>query len=285
MPQWSCPHLPSARSWPGQCLEPFGSGAGLVRRVPTQLPRAMAWRSGPPSISASAAPAARAPAALPSKGKTPGSSAPVVSRAEGTPKAVGGSTAASAKPGEPGRQGATGPLASQLDSILGAHIRVRTAAGRVLEGQLFALADGLAVLREVRTHTYLRADVHTVNVARITHLQVLGMVDGALPADAPLTAVDMAAVRARETAVAEELRMDLALVGDGVSSRGQAAFNVLRRVLGRQVEWRGKSILAHGVVVVDEPYTRESARVTTETATSKNTFMMVTGQLDRLTQP
>lgn len=153
-----------------------------------------------------------------------------------------------------------------------------------MSGQLFALADGLAVLREVRTHTYLRADVHTVNVARITHLQVLGMVDGALPADAPLPAVDMATVHAREAAMAEELRMDLALVGDGVSPRGQAAFNVLRRVLGRQVEWRGKSILAHGVVVVDEPYTKESAHVVTETATSKNTFMMVTGQLDRLTQ-
>lgn len=133
-------------------------------------------------------------------------------------------------------------------------------------------------------HTYLRADVHTVNVARITHLQVLGMVDGALAADAPLPAVDPAAVRAREAATADELRSDLALVGDGVSPRGQAAFNVLRRVLGRQVEWRGKSILAHGVVVVDEPYTKASARVTTDSATAQNTFRMVTGQLDRLTQ-
>lgn len=159
-------------------------------------------------------------------------------------------------------------------------MKLRTAGGRVLQGELFAVSHGMAVIREVREHTYLRATVHTVNLAAVTHVAVLGRAEGALAATAPLPRLDAGSMQARVNETAGKMRAELSRVGDGVSGDAQAVFYMLHRMFG-DVRWSGADVVIHGTVVVPAPYKSGAARVLTGVPAADARLGFVKQQLDR----
>ena len=172
------------------------------------------------------------------------------------------------------------PVVLGPDAVLGAMVKIRTSSGRVLQGELFAVSHGMAVIREVRKHTYLRADVHTVNLAAVTHVAVLGRADGALPASAPLPRLDPAAATARVRDTGYLLRSELSRVGDGVSGDGQAVFDLLHKVFG-QVEWSGTDIVIQATIKVPAPYKPDVVRVVEGVPAADQRLDFVRKQLER----
>lgn len=227
----------------------------------------MAWRKGRPELGKSAAARVKASGAVP----------------EPSSRTAVDGIAAAATATKPAKTATGAGSRSRADQqVLGAHVRVRTAGGKVVEGELFAVSGGMAVIREVQAHTFVRANVHLLSLSRVTHVRVLGRVKAALPADAELPSMDSDVIKARQASVERRLRAGLSAVGEGVSHEGQMVFNHLQRVL-TQCKWDGKCVVVHGMVRVDPPYAADNAAIATESESSQSrmTLSMVKGQLTR----
>lgn len=142
-------------------------------------------------------------------------------------------------------------------SMIGMLITVRTRAGKELTGELFAVAKGVAVIKEIKPHTYLLADMHMVNLAAISAVKLLGPSKDAIASSTPLPMLDLAIIEKRQSATMAKMQSELATIGEGVDPQAQALFDRLKRIMF-DCTWDGQCIVVIKTVRVEQPYMVEN---------------------------
>jgi hypothetical protein len=250
------PQCCSSNPNPVTCASPLSPcGPGMAHQS--------AWKSRPPGGAI-----AKADASEPKPSPTGGDSAarsPRTRAARSRTGSHGVGQAHPAKSEESGPRTAGSPASEAveeptLEAALGSVLAVRVQSGAVFQGELFALDGGVAVLRSLKTHSHARPSTHLVPLHHMTHVKVLAEAPKAFNPGEELPLPDAKEVLARERRTEGELRKELEAVGEGVSDRGQRAFDLLNKLL-HECAWQGPSIVVMRAVVVDAPYVADSVRV------------------------
>ncbi|KAL5357489.1 anticodon-binding domain-containing protein [Aspergillus floccosus] len=166
-----------------------------------------------------------------------------------------------------GMAGAMVPLEVALSGAIGARVRITTAQQSTIEGTLFT-ADPITNLVAINTADpkQAQADYHIFPVSRIQSFQLLSLAPPSTAADGPsfsdavpsVHALDIRALKNRETTAIGKLHENEARRGKGVTREAQDIFDAISRTM--PVRWDGTNIVVADAVAIAAPYRPDDCR-------------------------